>query len=285
MRTLVRSAFKAAGLQITRLPKSDISLYEKLYSPETLAAKRFYNIGAGTFRHPFWTNLDFVSPWYAKAQGHVVHYDLMKCEPLPIEPGAELLYTSHTIEHVSEQAVANLFREAHRVLRAGGIFRVTTGPDADLDYPALMRGDEDHFYWDRSYVRPGTYEHIYHAPATSVPLAERWLHHVASQLAPNDKSDSPKKFHADEIMAILNDRSMEDALDYFTGLCSFNPKRPGNHISWWNKAKVARFLQEAGFSTVYNSGYGQSRAPVMRNTRHFDNTHPSMSLYVEAVKT
>ena len=77
---------------------------------------------------------------------------------------------------------------------------------------------------------------------------------------------------------------MEDALDYFTGLCTFMPDRPGNHMSWWNKAKVGRFLREAGFKVVRNSGYGQSFAPVMRNTQYFDNTHPPISLYVEAVK-
>ncbi len=32
------------------------------------------------------------------------------------------------------------------------------------------------------------------------------------------------------------------------------------------------------------SGYGQSYAPVMRNTSLFDSTHPKISLYVEAVK-
>lgn len=284
MRALIRSAFESVGLQITRLPKNDLALYKKLYPADVLAGRRFYNVGAGTFRHPYWTNLDFVSEWYAKVQSHIVHYDLMQRGPIPIEPGAELLYTSHTIEHVEERAVATFFSEAYRVLCEGGTFRVTTGPDADLDYAALMRGDEEYFYWDRHYEKAGTYEHIYHRPASSVPLAERWLHHVASQLAPNDKSPSEEKLNSEQIISILRERPMEEALDYFTGHCAFNSERPGNHISWWNKAKVTRFLREAGFKTVYNSGYGQSRAAVMRNTRHFDNTHPSMSLYVEAVK-
>ena len=45
-------------------------------------------------------------------------------------PDASLAYvfTEHMIEHVSEQQGMHVIREAHRVLRSGGVFRVTT-PD------------------------------------------------------------------------------------------------------------------------------------------------------------
>ena len=86
---------------------------------------------------------------------------------------AEVMYTSHTIEHISDEAVQNLFYEAHKALKPGGYFRVTTGPNADSDYAALLRGDSDWFYWNKWYDSPGTYEHIYHNPASSVPLEER----------------------------------------------------------------------------------------------------------------
>jgi hypothetical protein len=144
-----------------------------------------------------------------------------------------------------------------------------------------MRNDENWFYWDHYYETD--YQHLFKGPATSVPLAERWLHHVASELAPNDKTESARKYHADEIMSLIAEKGFEGSLDFFTGQCKFRPDRPGNHISWWTHNKVARYLREAGFSTVYRSGRNQSASPLMRNSDLFDSTHPQMSIYVEAI--
>jgi len=209
----------------------------------------------------------------------------MALSPLPIKDGsAEAIYTSHTVEHVSEEAVLNLFKEAYRSLKKGGVFRVTTGPDAQADYAALMRGDDAWFYWDAAYVKPGSYGKNFHNPATSVPLEERWLHHVCSQLAPNDISPSDKKYNAEEIKNILKSHTMEDALDFFSSQCSFNPERPGNHITWWTHKKIIDFLKKSGFTNASLSGHGQSSSAVMRDIDLFDSTHPAMSLYVEAIK-
>lgn len=260
--------------------------YKRLYSSESLEKRRFYNVGSGSFYHEYWTNLDYVSERYGSVQRQPLHIDLMQCGPLPIETGtAELVYTSHTVEHVSDAAVQKLCEEAFRVLKPGGAFRVTTGPDAVLDHAALMRGDADHFYWDENYATPGTYENNYRAPATSVPLEERWLHHVATQLAPNYIGDHPVKFSAGQITELLQQKPLNEVLDYLTGLCTFDPKHPENHMSWWSHDKMLGYLQRAGFQTAYRSAYGQSRFAVLRNTNFFDSTHPSMSLYVEAIKS
>lgn len=277
------------GISVSRKTSSNVerelALYERLYSERYRRDRRFYNVGAGSFSHPYWTNIDFVSDHYAAVQKNVVHHDLMTCGPLPIESNsAAIIYTSHTIEHVSDAAVENLFREAYRALEPGGGLRVTTGPDAKLDHAALERGDDAYFYWDEYYVAKGSYETYFHAPATSVPLEERWLHHVASQLAPNDISKHSTKLDAAAVRKLLNERGLEPTLDYLTSLCTFDPTRPGNHISWWTHDKAMALMRSAGFETVYPSAYGQSRFPVLRDTRYFDNTHPSMSLYVEAIK-
>lgn len=247
-------------------------------------SKPFYNVGSGTFYHPYWTNLDFVSDWYKDVQKNVVHVDLTQKGPLPIRPGAEVVYTSHTIEHIKDDAVQNLFNETYRVLKRGGYFRITTRPDADNEWRAMIEGDGPWFYWDHWYERPGTYEHLFNHPATSVPLEERWLHHVASQLAPNDKSPSAVKLNTYSLRKLFNEKSREELLDYLTGMCSFQPDRPGNRVSWWNFSKIENFLTIAGFKTIYRSGYGQSRCAILRNTTWFDNTHPQMSVYVEAIK-
>jgi hypothetical protein len=284
-KSLVRRAANSAGYNITKLAdRFQLDLYRRLYDAGTLQRKPFYNVGAGAFYHPYWTNLDFVSDWYGDVQQHIVPFDLMKLEPLPVEDGsAKVIYTSHTIEHVKEAAVRNLFREAYRALERGGIFRVTTGPDAVTDFRALQNGDEEWFYWDKWYAEDG-YGGIYTAPPTSVSLAERWLHHVASPLSRIDRSPSEKKFGEQEIWAILREKGLEGALDFFCGLCAFDPQRPGNHISWWTHEKVMEYMREAGFTSVYRSGYNQSASPLLRHSDLFDSTHPQISLYVEAKK-
>lgn len=265
--------------------KNQHTLYQSLYDQEVLNRKPFYNVGAGSFSHPYWTNIDFISDWYKNIQKNILHYDLMSLLPLPIETEtAKIIYTSHTIEHIKEHAAANFFREAYRALELGGIFRITTGPDAETDYRALQNNDVDWFYWDTAYEKPGTYEHIYNTSPTKASLAERWLHHVATPLSHFDKSPSTIKFSEKEILEILAERGLEKALDYFCSLCPYDPSRPGNHISWWTHEKIFSYLKDAGFKTIYRSGYSQSVSPLLRQSGFFDSTHPQMSIYVEAIK-
>jgi predicted SAM-dependent methyltransferase len=282
----VKSILNRFGIDIVRYYNDhNIAQYRKLYTSDVLEKRPFYNVGAGGFSHPYWTNIDYVSDWYGDMQQGVVHHDLMSKEPLPIkDKAAKIIYTSHTIEHIKEDAVQVLFDEAHRCLEEGGIFRITTGPDAETDFRAFQRGDEDWFYWDEAYNQKGRYEHLFHAPATSVPLAERWLHHVASQLAPNDISPSKVKLSEPEILAAIEQHGFPAVLDHFASLCEFQPERPGNHVSWWTHDKIFDYLKRAGFKIMYRSGYNQSVSPLLRNSTLFDSTHPQMSIYVEAIK-
>ena len=265
----------------------NLAMYQRLYPAESLNRRAFYNVGAAGFYHPYWTNLDFKSDWYASDQQDVVFIDLMKCEPLPIaSDSAEIVYTSHTIEHVSNDAVHNLCREAYRVLKPGGYFRITNGPDVLLELDAVKRGDVDHFYWDKDWDEPHRYSGNYRQPASSVPIEERWLHHTFTQLAPNAIDTAARKFNATEIQKLLkNSTNIEKTLDELAELVTFDPNRPGNHVSWWTPDKAMRYMSEAGFQQVYRSAYLQSHAPVLRDARFFDAKHPSMSLYVEARKT
>lgn len=285
IKSAFRDAIRRTGFDVVRAPDNFQRAVYAALDPETLSRKPFINIGSGSFWHPHWQNVDYVSDWYKGVQRDVIHFDIMGSQPLPFADGSlKIAYTSHTIEHVKEDAVARLFRDVFRVLEPGGIFRVTTGPDAETDFRALMAGDESWFYWDHYYATPGSFEHLFNAPATSVPLAERWLHHVASELAPNSKTPSPVKYAAPEIMKIIEDRGFEGALNFFTGHCRFRPEWPGNHVSWWTHDRVTEYLRRAGFEKVYRSGRGQSVSPLMRGSELFDSTHPQMSVYVEAIK-
>jgi predicted SAM-dependent methyltransferase len=286
LKKIVKSFLKKIKIKITREKDPfNLLLYRKIYNEEVLKSSPFYNIGAGSFYHPYWTNIDYASDWYGGVQKNFIHHDLMAGNPLPIaEKSAKLIYTSHTIEHIKENAVKLFFSEAYRVLEDGGVFRIQTGPDAITNFRALQANDEDWFYWDNNYVKKGSYEHNFFNPATSVSLAERWLHHVAGPLAKNDISPSKIKFNEEEIHAIIKQKGFPDCLDYFCSLVEFDSNRPGNHICWWTHDKIISFLREAGFKNVYCSGFNQSVSPLMRNSVLFDHTHPQLSIYVEAIK-
>src|SRR5262245_44329092 len=79
------------------------ALYARLYPADSLERKKFYNIGAGGFRHPYWTNVDIPSDHYdqlfANGRRDIPH-DLLLKQPIPVaDSDAELIYSSHTIEH------------------------------------------------------------------------------------------------------------------------------------------------------------------------------------------
>lgn len=264
----------------------DRFLYRSTYSEDALVNRRFYNVGAGLFSHPFWTNVDFPSVHYGVVQSKqsFIPHDLMSLQPLAIESGtAEVVYTSHTVEHVKDKAVAKLFSEAYRVLKPGGFLRVTTGPDADTDFAAMTRNDAAWFYWDEDISQSG-WQRDYLQPPVTVSLKQRWLFDFASAASENCRHPAKRKFSDAEIDSILSANSFEAALDIFADAVDFQPDHPGLHVSWWTHDKAIRMMREAGFKTVYRSGHGQSRCPVLRNTWYFDNTHPQISLYVEALK-
>ena len=120
---LVGGVLNKLGFDLTRVNNYNLSVYRAQVPEERLREKPFFNVGSGDFYHPLWTNIDYVSEWYRSVQRYVVHHDLMSMEPLPIETGfAKIIYTSHTIEHVKEEAVQHLFNEVFRCLEPGGVF-------------------------------------------------------------------------------------------------------------------------------------------------------------------
>ena len=61
----VRRVLNKFGIDLVKYRGDfNTSLYESLFTKEVLESKPFYNVGAGGFYHPFWTNIDYVSDWY-----------------------------------------------------------------------------------------------------------------------------------------------------------------------------------------------------------------------------
>lgn len=273
-----------ALVRVQQIEKDDALLYAR-YSSESIENKRFYNVGAGSFSHRHWTNIDYATEHYAQYQTQpFINHNLMALQDFPIESEtAQAVYSSHTIEHISDAAVDKFLTESYRILTREGVIRLTA-PDAELDWRAYQARDADFWYWRHEPLFNS--DRASHAPMKQASIEQLLMLHLFSQLSPLSKDKTAtQQFDDGQVAEILKQNDMVAAFEYFASLCHFNVDYPGNHINWWTKDKAIAFLRRAGFTDIRISAYGQSACPPMRNTRFFDNTMPKISFYVEAVKT
>lgn len=292
MKTFINNSLKKFGLEIRKIDKDifNLDIYQKYYSEESLLSKNFYNVGAGNFYHPYWTNIDFFSDWY-KANDEFtsegIHYDLFSLIPIPLEDGiGEIVYSSHTIEHIKNEHAEFLFKEAYRILKDKGIIRLTC-PDIDLHYQAYKMNDFDFFFWRKWYSKEKAYKRIFlNQPLDKASIEQLFLQRFASAATTLHADGLSERISDEELRKIFSEMKYEDALDYCCNKCpvEIQKKYPGNHTNWWNREKLIIMLKNIGFKEIRISGYGQSQSPMLRNTRLFDSTHPKLSLYIEAKK-
>lgn len=291
MKKYLLNFIKKLGYDVKKVESSlNLNLYKQIYSKDSIANKRFYNIGAGDFYHPYWTNIDYFSEWYSnndKTSLSGIHHDLMTLKELPIETNsAELVYSSHTVEHISDEAAQKMFDEAYRILKKGGILRITT-PNINLEHRAFIDNDRDYFYWIDNYSKKDEVERInILKPMNQASIDQIFLYHFAGNASELHGDGVEERISDIELRNVFSTKSLEEALNYCTSKCDFKiqSKYPGNHINWWNPEKMKRMFEVSGFKNIFISGYRQSYSPVMRDASLFDNTHPKISLYMEAVK-
>lgn len=285
MKTMIRKLINAIGYDINRIPKDEMDLYYKLYGMESVKNRRFYNIGAESFRHPAWTNVDYKSNWQKKSIG--IMWDLMSLAPIPLEDNcAEIVYSSHMVEHITDPVAQNIFNESYRILKKGGIFRVTT-PNINLYFRAYKENDRYFFYWIDHCSIPKNYKRVkLNKPLNKASIQQIFLEEFATSASTLYEDGAPKRITDDKLDRVFQEMEYEDALNYCISKCSIAVQKryPEHHINWWNKNKMFRMLEIAGFENINLSGYGQSFSPVLRNIWKFDNTNPKISLYVEAIK-
>ena len=291
MKKTLKKILNTFSYDLIEYPYSkDQHLYKELFPMDSLNNRKFYNIGAGDFSHRYWTNIDFDSEWYSmnrKKTFSGIVYDLLSLTPIPIEDStAEIVYSSHTVEHITDQAAQNMFNEAYRILKPEGHLRITT-PNIDLYVRAYIQNDKHFFYWSKNYSKRKKMLRIkLTEQMNNATCGQIFLFEFASSLSKLCAVGVDNKIDDEELSILFQKMKYEEFLNYLISLCpiEIQKKYPGLHINWWNYNKMYKMLQKSGFSKIINSGYGQSFSPILRNTALFDNTHPRISLYVEAIK-
>lgn len=117
-------------------------------------------------------------------------------------------------------------------------------------------------------------------------IGQLFLHRFATSVCELHADGADETISDSQLKNAFESMSYEDALNFCCEKCpiSVQKKYPGNHINWWNREKTIRMLKVSGFKSIYVSGYGQSRLPILRDTELFDSTHPKISFYIEAIK-
>ena len=277
-RTLIDRVFRALGYKIERIKSGDDSRLYQQYPKESLINKKFLNVGAGKFNHKFWTNVDYGSEQYAKIQNEFVELNLIERPKFPFEDNSiELIYTSHTIEHITDESVINFIKESQRILKKGGVLRITC-PDSNLLLNSVKFKVKDFWNW-----RMEWFLNKFEINSNDIEL-EDFLIRELSTARCRFFENSNDPLHPLEVRDKMEKLEDNDFLQWIVEKNSFDDKFANYHINYWNFEKLKKMCIEAGFSNIYHSGFGQSLSPPLTNTKLFDNTHPKMSLYFEARK-
>ena len=200
-----------------------------------------------------------------------VEFDLSSGDPLPFGEGRFVgVYSSHCIEHLNEEKTKHIFKEAYRVIKSGGIFRITV-PDIELYFENYDAKNLSFFNWIRS---------------KSIYSYDSWLRFITREFAGAVVDD-----HSDqELLKLYADLGRDAYLEGFQRAqneCLDGSKNiPDIHKSFWTTTKLIKFLQDAGFKNAYKTERFGSSIPHFANpeNKFFNYTRPNISLYVEGVK-
>ena len=254
---LLRRGPPALASRLSRLYQASLARLGKLVFRTREDRKRI-NIGGGRWYKPRWENIDY----YANDPYVDYRIDLRLQQGLPIrDECAEMVFSSHCFEHISDEAALFLLGECSRILESGGVVRLAV-PDMDKAFEAYYRGDR-RFFEDGGVTCKG-------------PTLESLLVNFFSSYSDGGGPD----VSAYEVKAKLNELDKYEFCQWCVSQLDGTQRL--SHINAYDFTKLASFLRESGFDLIERSEFRQSSVPALRKNG-FDN-RPVVTLYVEARK-
>lgn len=232
------------------------------------------NIGPGPrWAKPGWKTLDFYN------QQADLLCDLRTNPRLPLASAStQKIYCSHVIEHLTDSAVLNLFRESRRILKHNGIARFAC-PDLEKAIAQHKAGRCD----------PNA--EIITRTLRSAPSHLRLLNVVASFKSPEyrgtvntrsgEYSGGPFAEEA-EVHKRLRSQDLQSFADWVQSLVPEDAFYRAHINAFWAE-KLSSLLSEAGFTHIRISRYRCSSDAELRGSC-FDN-RPQLSLFAEVRAT
>lgn len=226
--------------------------------------KRCLNIGGGNWSYPRWENVDF----YADEDfiDYKIDLRLKKAIDLP-EGCAGLIFCSHILEHMPDDACLFMLKEGFRLLGPGGIMRVSV-PDMDKALEAYAANSMEFF-------------DFYKGGVTCVGNSiEKRLVNFFASYKKGDYSGGPP-VSPEVVKEKLKSLNKYEFVKWCASLIPEDAQYKA-HVNAYDFDKIRSFLKEAGFKEVARSEYRRSSVAELRK-RAFD-TRPVASLFVEAFK-
>ena len=248
-RRLIAKIFRSLGYHIESIKGNDDAELYSDFPLSSLKNKSFLNIGAGTFNHKFWTNVDYGSKQYAKVQNKFVELNLMEIPKFPFENNSvELIYSSHTIEHVNDKAVKYLIEEAFRILKIGGIFRLTC-PDANLLLNSVKNNVFKYWAWRNEW-----FEKKFEIKSNQIEIEDFLVREISTARC-RFFDNEVEPLYPKMIREKINQLDDEIFLQWMVEKNKFDNNNPQFHINYWTFEKLEKMFKDAGFNTIYHSGF------------------------------
>ncbi len=235
-------------------------LLKKIYRSDSNALR--INIGGGRWYQKYWVNIDLYAPRvYCDYK-----IDLRDKRPFPIKDSvAQLIFSSHVFEHVSDDVCAHVLNECHRILKYGGTMRIVV-PDMDKALEAYKRKDQGFFNSGEIKLTGDT--------------LERKLVNYFASYKRGIYSGGPVVSAG----LVKQKLSLFNKYEFIKWCVSLIPKDAYYvaHVNGYDFEKLYVLLKQAGFEKIEKSTFQKSSVSEMRG-KGFDHA-PLISLYVEATK-
>ncbi len=230
----------------------------------------YLNIGGFIFLKDHWRVLEYSSASYPISKGLIdFDVDLSVEKIFPIQDGTcDIIYTSHTLEHVPIKNVRFCLKEMRRILKENGILRIVV-PDADLACDAYEKNDREFFKTYKKIFASGGAER----DRTLEDYLLEWF--TIKEVNPKDGPESIRR----QYYALGREKFLSENE---TGML-FEGHDHRRHVTWFTFERLKMLLVDQQFRHVRRSGYLQSQSSELRDEKYFDPL-PRLSLYVEATK-
>lgn len=236
--------------------------------------REYLNIGSGGhWYHERFYSLDV--DLTAKKNLGKINFNLVEDLPLPFKDNTiKGVYSSHCLEHLTADEVVKILQEAHRVIKPGGIIRITL-PNMDKMFDAYESRDASNLesFKKKVQIKNGT----------SLWGLDSWLRLVTRSFA----GHVVDLFSDKELYNIFENNSRSDFVKTILAKADTSPKYrniPNTHKSYWSPYSMQNCLQKVGFKSCKVVQRRETMDKVFSNGLMFNNTQPEMSFYMEAIK-